>query len=467
MCARRSPDGRVRSRWQSIVDRLTAGAAVGERLRDSLETAFTHGSGRRGGVRSTALRDVPFRALSERPRRGVPASCRDGHPSTTALAAARLLQPPRMPRLPPHVRRSRAAAVQLQQPARRLPDLRRLRQRRRSRHGPDRARSGASRSAKGRSRPGTRRPTSTSWRSCSPWPPTIDIPVDVPFRELTAEHLRLIREGVPERNFGGLRGFFAWLEKRKYKMHLRVFLNRWRSSQRLPHLPRHAAATRKRWPGRVGGRNIAEVCAAARSTTPLAFLRRLAAHRSRAARRPHDARSRSARGWASCSRSAWAICRSTARCARSAAARRSGSRSRRRSASAWSTCCMSSTSRRSACTRAMSSGWSARFAACAIAATRVVVVEHEEALLRAADQLIEIGPGAGDRGGEVVFQGHARRDARARRQPDRRVPRRPPRRLDSRAPPADQSRLDQAARGARQQPARTSPSSFRWACCAW
>ena len=35
----------------------------------------------------------------------------------------------------------------------------------------------------------------------------------------------------------------------------------------------------------------------------------------------------------------------------------------------------------------------------------VVVVEHEEAVLRAADQVIEIGPGAGDHGGEVVFQG--------------------------------------------------------------
>ena len=37
----------------------------------------------------------------------------------------------------------------------------------------------------------------------------------------------------------------------------------------------------------------------------------------------------------------------------------------------------------------------------------VVVVEHEEAMIRAADQVIEIGPGAGDRGGKVVFQGHA------------------------------------------------------------
>jgi excinuclease ABC subunit A len=35
----------------------------------------------------------------------------------------------------------------------------------------------------------------------------------------------------------------------------------------------------------------------------------------------------------------------------------------------------------------------------------VVVVEHEEDLIRAGDQLIEIGPGAGDRGGDVVFQG--------------------------------------------------------------
>jgi excinuclease ABC subunit A len=35
----------------------------------------------------------------------------------------------------------------------------------------------------------------------------------------------------------------------------------------------------------------------------------------------------------------------------------------------------------------------------------VVVVEHEEAVLRAADQVIEVGPGAGQRGGRVVFQG--------------------------------------------------------------
>jgi len=55
------------------------------------------------------------------------------------------------------------------------------------------------------------------------------LPVDVPYRDLEPEHKRLIREGAPEREFGGLNGFFQWLERRKYKMHLRVFLSRWRS----------------------------------------------------------------------------------------------------------------------------------------------------------------------------------------------------------------------------------------------
>ncbi|MGD0515908.1 MAG: excinuclease ABC subunit A, partial [Thermoguttaceae bacterium] len=38
----------------------------------------------------------------------------------------------------------------------------------------------------------------------------------------------------------------------------------------------------------------------------------------------------------------------------------------------------------------------------------VVVVEHEESMIRAADQIVEIGPGAGERGGRIVFQGTPR-----------------------------------------------------------
>ena len=61
-----------------------------------------------------------------------------------------------------------------------------------------------------------------------------DMPVDVPFRDLSRRQRELIVHGVPERKFGGLDGFFAWLERRKYKMHVRVFLSRWRSYRPCP-----------------------------------------------------------------------------------------------------------------------------------------------------------------------------------------------------------------------------------------
>ena len=64
--------------------------------------------------------------------------------------------------------------------------------------------------------------------------PDYKLPVDIPYAELSDEQRRLIIEGVPERNFGGLNGFFRWLERRKYKMHLRVFLSRWRSYRLCP-----------------------------------------------------------------------------------------------------------------------------------------------------------------------------------------------------------------------------------------
>ncbi len=101
------------------------------------------------------------------------------------------------------------------------------------------------------------------------------LPLDVPFKNLTEEQKVLIREGVPERNFGGLRGFFAWLEKRKYKMHLRVFLSRWRSYSVCPacngtRLRPESLATQ------IGGLNIAQVCAL-KIRDAIAFFRKLTA----------------------------------------------------------------------------------------------------------------------------------------------------------------------------------------------
>ncbi|OUX05256.1 MAG: excinuclease ABC subunit A [Planctomycetaceae bacterium TMED240] len=56
-----------------------------------------------------------------------------------------------------------------------------------------------------------------------------EIPTDIPFKRLKKKHLKLIRHGVPERKFGGLDGFFAWLERKKYKMHVRIFASRYKS----------------------------------------------------------------------------------------------------------------------------------------------------------------------------------------------------------------------------------------------
>jgi excinuclease ABC subunit A len=52
------------------------------------------------------------------------------------------------------------------------------------------------------------------------------IPLDVPWNELDREHQRLLIEG--EGRFPGVRGFFSHLERKKYKLHVRVFLSRYR-----------------------------------------------------------------------------------------------------------------------------------------------------------------------------------------------------------------------------------------------
>jgi excinuclease ABC subunit A len=58
------------------------------------------------------------------------------------------------------------------------------------------------------------------------------IPLDVPWRELKAEHRRWVIEGEGDWRKGvwyGAKRFFTWLESRSYKMHVRVLLSRYRA----------------------------------------------------------------------------------------------------------------------------------------------------------------------------------------------------------------------------------------------
>ena len=52
----------------------------------------------------------------------------------------------------------------------------------------------------------------------------------------------------------------------------------------------------------------------------------------------------------------------------------------------------------------------------------VLVVEHDEQTMRAADHLVDLGPGAGEHGGRIVAQGTAAEVERGPRVADRAVP---------------------------------------------
>ncbi|MEO7158521.1 MAG: excinuclease ABC subunit A, partial [Vicinamibacterales bacterium] len=51
--------------------------------------------------------------------------------------------------------------------------------------------------------------------------------LDTPWRDLTAEEIAFVMDG-DGKDFDGVRGFFKWLERKKYKVHVRVFLSRYR-----------------------------------------------------------------------------------------------------------------------------------------------------------------------------------------------------------------------------------------------
>jgi excinuclease ABC subunit A len=83
------------------------------------------------------------------------------------------------------------------------------------------------------------------------------IPFDAPFGELTRAQQRAIVEGKGK--WEGVRGFFDWLETRKYKLHVRVFLAKYRGYTRC----RDCGGGRLRQEARdvqVGGKTLPYVC---------------------------------------------------------------------------------------------------------------------------------------------------------------------------------------------------------------
>jgi excinuclease ABC subunit A len=83
------------------------------------------------------------------------------------------------------------------------------------------------------------------------------IPTDVPWVELDPEQQRLIIEG--DDRFSGVRGFFNYLERKKYKLHVRVFLSRYRGYSLCSDCNGARLRTEARQV-KISGKNICEVC---------------------------------------------------------------------------------------------------------------------------------------------------------------------------------------------------------------
>ena len=380
--------------WLVIVDRLTAGRTGGDRIRDSLETAFTHGQGECRALvedddadESEAARRGQALEIDSRPFRRI------GFGANLACADCQLEYPDPEPRL-----------YSFNSPLGACPEC----------EGfgnvmdvdmelvvpnPDKSlRDGAV----------------APWNSPA-YSHELDelvalgddygLPLDVPFSSLTEEQIGLIIRGVPERDFKGLEGFFAWLERRKYKMHIRVFLSRWRSYRPCPacggaRLRPEALATR------VGGCNIAEI-SRMKIRDAAKFFRELdQTDWERQVGRTMLEQVRTRLGYLEKVGLDYLTLDRTLRTL-------SGGEIRR---VALSGALGSSLVNMLYVLDEPSIGLHPHDIDRLIEAitglrdrgNTVVVVEHEEAIIRAADQAVEIGPGAGERGGRIVFQGTPR-----------------------------------------------------------
>jgi excinuclease ABC subunit A len=229
--------------------------------------------------------------------------------------------------------------------------------------------------------------------------PRLGLPTDRPFKLLDPDHVRMIVEGFE--GFAGLRGFFQGLERKAYKMHVRVFLSRWRDYTPCPVC--HGARLRpEALAVEVAGRSIAALSAlpvaealAILENDPSLTTDVLGRRLVQPICLRLGALDRIGLGYLTLDRLARTL---------------SGGESRR-----------------VALTSALGSGLvntlyvldepsiglhprdverlTGELQSLRDSGNTVVVVEHETSIMRAADLLVDIGPGAGEGGGQLLYAG--------------------------------------------------------------
>ena len=234
------------------------------------------------------------------------------------------------------------------------------------------------------------------------------IPLDVPWKKLSPAHRKIVENGEAgyvqgeyDSKWYGIRGFFRWLEGTTYKMHVRVFLSRWRAYESCPKC--HGRRFREeslfwRWQGK----SLPELYA-----SPVSDLRTLLAPLA-----PKDSRHPADHALeAILARLGYLEAVGLGYLALDRLSRTlSGGEVQRVNLTSCLGACLADTV---FVLDEPSVGMHARDLSRMVGILRslvdqgntVVVVEHDESVMRAADWLIEIGPRPGAEGGHLLYQG--------------------------------------------------------------
>ncbi len=230
------------------------------------------------------------------------------------------------------------------------------------------------------------------------------IPFDVPWQELTAEHRELVIAGEgswKKGKYPGVRAWFAWLETRTYKMHVRVLLSRFREyavctacdGSRL-----NATALAYR----IAGLNLASWHALTVSEA-LERIRAYPAHDPQGKRVKEQLASRL--GYLDAVGIGYLTLDRQARTLSGGEAQRAGLTTALGAALTGTLFVLDEptvglhTTDIPALSRVMRE--------LASGGNSVIVVEHDPSVVRACDRVLEMGPGAGPHGGRILFDGTA------------------------------------------------------------
>jgi excinuclease ABC subunit A len=272
------------------------------------------------------------------------------------------------------------------------------------------------------------------------------VPMNVPFRDLSPEHQRWVIEGDPDygvdeehewpRAWYGVKGYFRWLESKAYKMHVRVLLSRYRAYTPCPdcggrRLKPEALLYRLKLPESGGGKPQAPAEAGLTGTgLTLADFYALPLERALAIietlrRRAADFRALSSPSLQTALEEVHArlgylveVGLGYLTLDRPTRTLSGGETERVNLTTCLGTRLVNTLFVLDEPTVGLHPRDTARLVRLLErlrdAGNTVVVVEHEPAVMRAADQIVDLGPGHGETGGRVVFQGTCRQLLRCR-----------------------------------------------------